>query len=109
MPIDDRGRFQVETRLAPWPQTLRLTATDASGNASTTEFSVIGGVDYRRFPWALITAIVLLAIVAARGLRAAGRRMDGVEATPWSTGLLDDASRPEIEDLPAGGGLGPRR
>jgi hypothetical protein len=109
MPIDDRGRFQVETRLAPWPQTLRLTATDASGNASTAEFSVIGGVDYRRFPWALITAIVLLTIVAARGLRAAGRRMDGVEATPWSTGLLDDASRPEIEDLPAGGGLGPRR
>ena len=109
MPIDDRGRFRVETRLAPWPQTLRLTATDASGNASTAEFSVIGGVDYRRFPWALIIALVLLGAVAARGLRAAGRRADGVEATAWSIGLLDDAARPEIEDLPPGAGLETRR
>jgi hypothetical protein len=105
MPVDDRGRFQVETRLAPWPQTLRLTATDAAGNASTAEYSVIGGVDYRQFPWALITALSLLAVVAVRGLAAAGKRAGGVEATQWSLGALDDAARPEIEELPPGAGL----
>jgi hypothetical protein len=108
MPIDDRGRFHVETRLAPWPQTLRLTATDAAGNASTAEFSVIGGVDYRRFPWALIVALSLLAVVAVRGLAAAGRRAGAVEASPWSLGTMDDAARPEIEELPPGAGLSSR-
>jgi hypothetical protein len=47
--------------------------------------------------------------VAARGLASAGRtRGGGVEATPWSTGTLDDAAMPEIEELPPGAGLAPR-
>lgn len=107
--VDERGRFTVETRLAPWPQTLRLTATDATGNASVAEFSIVGGIDYRQFPWALIAALSLLGIVAARGLASAGRtRGGGVEATLWSTGTLDDAAMPEIEELPPGAGLAPR-
>ena len=107
--VDQRGRFTVVTHLAPWPQTIRLTATDASGNTSIGEFSVVGGVDYRRFPWALIAALVLLGVVAARGLAAAGRdRGAGVEATMWSTGALDDADAPEIEELPPGKGLARR-
>jgi hypothetical protein len=110
IPVDERGRFTVETRLAPWPQTLRLTATDATGNASIAEFSIVGGVDYRQFPWALIAALSLLGIVAARGLASAGRTRSGaVEATPWSTGMLDEGSLPEIEELPPGAGLAPRR
>ena len=108
IPVDERGRFTVVTHLAPWPQTIRLTATDSSGNASTAEFSIIGGVDYRRFPWALIAALALLGVVAARGLVTAGRTRSGaVEATPWSTGTLDEGSMPEIEDLPPGKGLAP--
>jgi hypothetical protein len=108
--VDERGRFTLETRLAPWPQTLRLTATDATGNASTAEFSVVGGIDYRQFPWAFIAALSLLGVVAARGLASAGRTRSGaVEATPWSTGMLDEGSLPEIEELPPGAGLAPRR
>ncbi|HSL77529.1 MAG TPA: hypothetical protein VK867_11325, partial [Candidatus Limnocylindrales bacterium] len=105
--VDERGRFTVVTRLAPWPQTIRLNATDASGNGSTAEFSVVGGVDYRQFPWALIVALTLLGLVAIRGLATAGRRVGGAEATPWSMGLLDEASMPEIEELPPGKGLAP--
>jgi hypothetical protein len=107
--VDDRGRFTVVTHLAPWPQTIRLTATDLSGNVSIGEFSVIGGVDYRQFPWALILALMLLGLVAARGLAAAGRNREaGVEATAWSTGMLDEMSMPEIEELPPGHGLARR-
>ena len=107
--VDQRGRFTIDTHLVPWPQTLRLTATDATGNASVAEFSIVGGVDYRQFPWALIAALSLLGVVAARGLAAAGRTRTGaVEATLWSTGTLDDASMPEIEELPPGAGLAPR-
>jgi hypothetical protein len=107
--VDEAGRFTVVTRLAPWPQTVRLTATDVSGNTSVGEFSVVGGVDYRQFPWALIVALTLLGLVAVRGLSSAGRaRGGGVEATSWSLGVLDDAARPEIEELPPGSGLAPR-
>jgi hypothetical protein len=105
--VDERGRFTVVTRLAPWPQTIRLTATDGSDNASVAEFSVVGGIDYRRFPWALIVALTLLGLVAARGLASAGRRAGAVEATAWSTGVLDEGSLPEIEELPPGKGLAP--
>jgi hypothetical protein len=71
------------------------------------EFSVVGGIDYRRFPWALIVALTLLGLVAARGLASAGRRAGAVEATAWSTGVLDEGSLPEIEELPPGKGLAP--
>ncbi|HET9084443.1 MAG TPA: hypothetical protein VFN41_08575 [Candidatus Limnocylindrales bacterium] len=107
--VDERGRFTVVTRLAPWPQDIRLTATDESGNATDSDFSVVGGVDYRQFPWALIVALTLLGAVAARGLRAAGRRPGGFEATPWSLGTLDKDAMPEIEELPAGSGLARKR
>jgi hypothetical protein len=107
--VDRRGRFTVATHLAPWPQTIRVTATDEAGNPTVSEFSIVGGVDYRRFPWALIAALTLLGAVAARGLRAAGRRPGGFEATSWSTGTLDEGSMPEIEELPAGAGLARKR
>ena len=81
--------FTVVTRLAPWPQTIRLTATDVSGNTSIGEFSVVGGVDYRQFPWAVISATLSSAVVgAARGLAGGGsERRGGVEATAWSMGI----------------------
>ena len=107
--VDQRGRFTVVTRLAPWPQDIRLSATDDSGNTSNADFSIVGGVDYRQFPWALIVALTLLGIVAVRGLRAAGRRPGGFEATPWSLGTLDADAMPEIEELPPGAGLARKR
>ena len=107
--VDDRGRFTVVTRLAPWPQTIRLTATDASGNASVGEFSIVGGVDYRQFPWALIAALTLLGVVAARGLAAAGKTGAAASRRPRGRrASLDDASMPEIEELPPGAGLARR-
>jgi hypothetical protein len=104
--VDRLGRFTFETQLAPWPQTLRVTATDVAGNDTVSEVSVIGGIDYRRLPWAGIGAAVLLVVVGARGLfgRGAGRPA-GIEPTRWSTGSIDDASGPEIEELPPGSGL----
>jgi hypothetical protein len=54
-------------------------------------------------------ALTLRGLVAVRGLSSAGRgRTGGVEATAWSLGVLDDAARPEIEELPPGSGLARR-
>jgi hypothetical protein len=104
--LDSDGHFTIEQPLAPWPQTIRVHASDPAGNASVAEFTVVGGVDYRRIPWPGIAVAVLLAIVAARGLLGGRRpRAVSVEAARWSAGALDDASRPEIEELPPGGGV----
>ena len=87
--LDPSGRFTVRTPLAPWPQTLRITATDASGNVTVRELSVVGGIDYRSFPWPLIAAITLLVVTAVFGLRgAAGSRS------------MNPRPSIEIEDLP---------
>jgi hypothetical protein len=93
---DRRGRFEVRTQLAPWPQSLELTAIDESGIATTREFSLVGGVDYRAFPWATIVAVVLLLgaiLSASRGSQA----VRDVETRP------DSEPSPEIEELPSAG------
>lgn len=107
--LDRRGRFSFEATLAPWPQTLLVQATDASGNVTVQHLSVVGGVDYRQFPWALILALALLALVTIRGLRSSGgRRALTVSAAPRWESSVDDSLGPVIEELPPGGGLARR-
>ena len=109
--LDRRGRFAIETTLAPWPQTLRITATDEAGNRTHAEVSVIGGIDYRRLPWALLAALGLLLLVAIRGLGTSGPAqavVGAVGGARWSTAGVEDGPVPEIEELPPGAGL-PRR
>lgn len=107
--VDGAGRFTIAQTLAPWPQTLRVTSTDVAGNATVAEFTVIGGVDYRRLPWPGIAAAALLAIVAIRSLVGGRRQRDvGATAVPRSTGVQEDPSMPQIEELPPGSGLARR-
>jgi len=104
--LDGDGHFTIEQPLAPWPQTIRVHASDPAGNASVAEFTVIGGVDYRQIPWPGFAVVVLLGVVAARGLVGGRRpRQVSVEVAGWSTGVHDEVSTPEIEELPPGGGL----
>ncbi len=108
MELDRRGRFTIQTPLAPWPQTLRVIATDASGNVTLREVSVIGGIDYRRFPWAMIAAIALLLVVGLSGLLSSRRRGDPsglLSGRSTSTHAADDGPMAEMEDLPPGSGL----
>lgn len=106
--LDRRGQFTIQTQLAPWPQTLVVTATDASGNVTQREVSLIGGVDYRRFPWPTIVAAALLIAVVASGLvgnrwgRAAG---SGLALPNRPVYANDDGPVAEMEDLPPGTGL----
>ena len=91
------GAFEFETTLAPWPQTYVLTASDAAGNRTSVELSVVGGVDYRRLPWigiAIVAIVVVAGVNAARG----GRHRPGIPIDPatWP--------QPEIEELPVEGG-----
>lgn len=105
--LDRRGNFTVNAPLAPWPQTLTATATDASGNETVREVSVIGGIDYRRLPWGTIVAIVVIAAVAVSGFFGARRGGRTPSARPAGVGAggLDDLAGPEIEELPPGQGL----
>jgi hypothetical protein len=107
---DRRGRFTFETSLAPWPQIVRVTATDASGNRTVHEASIVGGIDYRAFPWPTIMAIALLAAVVASGVVGTRRqRVKGTALGPPRRDFDDDGSGPELVELPPGGGLGATR
>ena len=91
---DRRGRFELRTQLVPWPQTVELTAIDQSGNTTTSQFSLVGGVDYRSFPWAAIVAAALLLGAILSAGRGATIRRD-LEVIESGDPL------PEIEELPA--------
>ena len=90
---DRRGRFELRTQLAPWPQTLELTAVDETGNRTTRRFTVVGGVDYRSFPWAAILAVALL----VGAILSTGR---GISTTREVETMPDAEPLPEIEELP---------
>jgi hypothetical protein len=93
---DRRGRFELRTQLAPWPQTVELIAVDETGNRTTKRFTLVGGVDYRDFPWAAILALALL----LGAILSAGR---GVATTREVEILPDAEPLPEIEELPNSG------
>jgi hypothetical protein len=96
---DADGLFEVKTPLAPWPQTLELTATDAYGNATTSRVSVMGGVDVRQLPWGAILTVTFLlgaVITAMRGARPSGPAAIGRPAA------TDNAPAPEMEELTSG-------
>jgi hypothetical protein len=109
LPVAADGTFVLETALAPWPQTVRVVATDAFGNETVEERSVVGGVDYRGFPWAAILALGVLAAVIVSGVAGSHRRRWRAADAGGRDGRWDDGPLPEFEELPPGGGLGAGR
>jgi hypothetical protein len=106
--VDELGGFTFEAALAPWPQNLRVVATDPVGNATVQEVSVIGGLDYRAFPWAAIIAAAVLVAVVMSGV--VGSRRRGVAAPAFDRpATWDSGPGPEVEDLPPGEGVGTGR
>ena len=83
---DGTGAFEIRTQLAPWPQTLEVTAVDPFGNETTAQVSVMGGLDVRQLSWPAILAVALIAAVALSSLRG-GRR---APAAPSLTLTSDD-------------------
>lgn len=107
--LDRRGRFVIREALLPWPRTFRLTATDASGNVTTLDVTVVGGIDYRQFPIELLLAAALIVAAVVSGVSSTRRRRQevGPALAPDARRWQDDGPGPEIEDLPAGtSGLG---
>lgn len=97
--IGERGAFAIETPLAPWPQTLRIVATDQVGNETVLDVTVIGGFDYRILPWPAILAVVVLSAALVSGIVGSRRRRGEVDATPIGPAGAGDPV-PELEDLP---------
>jgi hypothetical protein len=108
--VDARGAFAINTQLAPWPQSFRVTVTDPAGNETTETISIVGGVDYRRLPWPGIFAVGLLVLVAARGWFGGGSlRAPGAGAARSASDAADEElPMPVIEELTPGSGLARR-
>ncbi len=64
------GAFHATVDAPPWPRTVVVTARDPLGNETSTTVEVIGLVDYRGFPWAVILAAATVAAGAFLYLRA---------------------------------------
>jgi hypothetical protein len=97
---DAAGKFELRTQLAPWPQTLEVTAVDAFGNATTAQVSVMGGLDIRQLPWPAILALAVIAAAALGSLR--GGRRAPTRASPVTSGddvlsVIEDVSSGPIE------------
>ena len=104
VPVMPGGAFTFQAALAPWPQTVAVTAIDAAGNRTVQAISVVGGLDYRLFPWPAILAVVVLIGVILSGVLGT-RRRHGPVAFSAGTSRREEGPGPELEDLPPGSGL----
>lgn len=103
--VEIDGSFAFETTLAPWPQTVRVVARDPYGNRTESLTTVVGGVDYRGFPWSAIIATLVVVAAVVSGLLGVRRRQVSAGSPapggPWPS----DEARPELEELAPGEGL----
>ena len=93
--VGPTGAFELPTQLAPWPQTLEVTAVDLAGNETTKELSIMGGIDIRPLPWpAMLVGLLLVGVVLSslRGVR-------GTRPSLTARAVTDEVT-PEIEELP---------
>jgi hypothetical protein len=93
------GTFDVPAQLAPWPQTLDLTARDVAGNQTASRVSVMGGVDVRGLPWPAIGVVLVLVAVflsSIRGVRGGPRQVRPIAVD------VDDENATVIEELSVG-------
>jgi hypothetical protein len=102
------GRFELPTVLAPWPQSVVVSATGPGGDATVRELSAIGGVDYRQLPWqglVVVLVLVLPVVHALLGGRSTVRRRDpsgAAIAAPAAGAVLEVAPGVEIVELDPG-------
>lgn len=96
--VDPDGSFELRTQLAPWPQTLEVTAVDPSGNATSTRVSVMGGADLRQMPWPPIAAVTIIVAVGVSSIRGGRRARPGIAVVESS----DPDRLPVIEELGSG-------
>ena len=95
------GSFELPAQLAPWPQTLELTAVDPAGNIAVASVWVMGGVDIQGLPWPAIGALVVLLAVVLSSLRGARRLRPSVAAGGLRQ-MPDDDHGAVIEELGSG-------
>ena len=101
-PVGTGGAFEIPTQLAPWPQTLEVTAVDPYGNPTLARVSVMGGVDLRQLPWPAIAAVSIIVAVALSSIRGSRRVRPAIAVAAIAP---DDDFGPVIEEL----GSGPTR
>ncbi len=83
--VTNDGSFRASVSALPWPRPVRVEATDPLGNRSVTVVHVVGLVDYREWPWALIVTVLTLAAGLFLYLRGAELRPRPREETEVAT------------------------
>ena len=91
------GSFELPTQLAPWPQTLQVSAVDPAGNVTVSEKSIMGGADLQDVPWPVVIAVVVIAAAFVSSMR--GIRPQRAARFPSTPAAEEFAV---IEDLPSG-------
>jgi hypothetical protein len=86
--LNTNGAFSVEVDAPIWPRDVVVVARDVLGNESVERLQVVGFLDYRGLPWAVIIGVATVAAGGFLFVRTPRRRERPVAA--WDDGVLEE-------------------
>lgn len=86
--LNANGAYSVEVDAPIWPRDVVVVARDALGNEATQRIEIVGFLDYRGLPWAVIIGLATVAAGAFLFVRTPQRRERPVVS--WDDGMLEE-------------------
>jgi hypothetical protein len=86
--LNGNGAYSVEVDAPIWPRDVVVVARDVLGNESVERLQVVGFLDYRGLPWAVIIGVATVAAGGFLFVRTPQRRERPVAA--WDDGVLEE-------------------
>jgi hypothetical protein len=95
------GQFELSIGAVPWPHDVVVTVRDAVGNVTTERVQVIGLLDYRGLPWAVIAVAATIGAGALLFARIPRGRFRSATGTPDrdGDGRLEELDLDDIEAI----------
>jgi hypothetical protein len=82
------GAYDVDVDAPIWPRDVVVVARDVLGNEAVERLQIVGFLDYRGLPWAVIIGVATVGAGAVLFVRTPRRR--GAVAVAWDDGMLEE-------------------
>jgi hypothetical protein len=93
------GSFTTTVDAPIWPRQVLVVASDPFGHETVTHIEVVGILDYRGFPWAVVIVAATIGVGGALFVRTPRRRSPAMAVPRLGDGRLEELELEDLEEL----------